>query len=503
MTVKDKKLLDDKGISHQLNNILSFILESSNDICTIVNSKLQIEWINEISHERILGYTDMDLIGEKVTKFIHPEDLDYLAIELRDLRKANDGMVTLRIKTKNEVFKWMEFGFHLFKSKSGDFKFFLIGRDISERKNFERKLKESEEMYRLFMEKSHDFFLILGNEFNIENINQPNFQEVLGYSNEELLGRKIFDIIRPEYHKIAREILIKGSKAENKEIIIWDKKGHNIHIDIKSSIYKNSKGKKKILIAAHDISKRKETERKLISSERKNREAFERSEFYKDLFSHDINNILQTILSTAEISLLKIENEIKIEELKGLLKDIIRQVERGSSLVSNVQILSKIESDAPLLKKMEIIQVLKDAITFIKTSYPQDINIQIESHEPKYFTYTNELLLEVFENILINSIKHNDNKKINILIRISQEIINSNQFIRIEFHDNGRGIKDSMKKKVFSRYFSEDKTVNGMGLGLSLVQKIIKTYKGKIWVENKVKDDYTKGSKFIIILPEI
>ena len=42
-----------------------------------------------------------------------------------------------------------------------------------------------------------------------------------------------------------------------------------------------------------------------------------------------------------------------------------------------------------------------------------------------------------------------------------------------------------------------------MGLGLSLVKKTIDRYNGKIWVENKVKDDYSKGSNFIILIPTV
>jgi signal transduction histidine kinase len=41
-----------------------------------------------------------------------------------------------------------------------------------------------------------------------------------------------------------------------------------------------------------------------------------------------------------------------------------------------------------------------------------------------------------------------------------------------------------------------------MGLGLSLVKKIIDSYKGQIWVEDKIKGDFTKGSNFIILIPE-
>ena len=59
------------------------------------------------------------------------------------------------------------------------------------------------------------------------------------------------------------------------------------------------------------------------------------------------------------------------------------------------------------------------------------------------------------------------------------------------------------KEVIFKSGNRELKGSKGMGLGLSLVDKILQIFNGKIWVEDKVKGDYTQGSNFIIILPEV
>jgi signal transduction histidine kinase len=69
--------------------------------------------------------------------------------------------------------------------------------------------------------------------------------------------------------------------------------------------------------------------------------------------------------------------------------------------------------------------------------------------------------------------------------------------------DNGVGIEDNRKDVIFHRAFQYGNNVRGMGLGLSLVNNIIKTYRGQIWVEDRVKGDYSKGSNFIILIPEV
>jgi signal transduction histidine kinase len=68
--------------------------------------------------------------------------------------------------------------------------------------------------------------------------------------------------------------------------------------------------------------------------------------------------------------------------------------------------------------------------------------------------------------------------------------------------DNGIGIKDKFKREIFQKRKFEQKSGTGMGLGLSLVKKIINNYKGKIAVRNRIAEDYQKGSNFILLIPE-
>ncbi len=64
-------------------------------------------------------------------------------------------------------------------------------------------------------------------------------------------------------------------------------------------------------------------------------------------------------------------------------------------------------------------------------------------------------------------------------------------------------MEDDRKKKIFKRGSFKTKNVLGMGLGLSLVKEIIKKYGGKIWVEDRIKGNYSKGSNFVILIPEV
>ena len=101
----------------------------------------------------------------------------------------------------------------------------------------------------------------------------------------------------------------------------------------------------------------------------------------------------------------------------------------------------------------------------------------------------------------MNAVEHNENPKIEIFIDIIMELIENKNYIKMEFKDNGIGISDYRKKSIFEKGIRKDQRSKGMGLGLSLVKKIIDSYNGKIWVENKVKGDSSKGSNFIVLIP--
>lgn len=241
----------------------------------------------------------------------------------------------------------------------------------------------------------------------------------------------------------------------------------------------------------------------LKESEKSYREAYIRAEFYKDLFSHDINNILQNILSGIQLSEYYIGDPKKVEKLKKYNKIIKNQIKRGAKLVSTIRKLSSLDEEASSIKKVEISDALEKSIFYIENAYhDRNIDIQVDSLSRKLYIRANELLEDLFENILVNAIKYNENPTVEILVKISKEKKESINYLKIEFIDNGIGIKDSRKSLIFKRGYNEETSVQGMGLGLSLVNKIIETYNGKIWVEDRVKGDCMKGSNFIILIPE-
>lgn len=246
-----------------------------------------------------------------------------------------------------------------------------------------------------------------------------------------------------------------------------------------------------------------ESEKLLKKSEERYREAYDQANLYKDIFAHDINNILQNIQSSLELSILYLKNPDKSDTVKELYGIIKEQVYRGSKLISNVRKLSTLHESKFELKPIRISRILNESIKFLKHSFQtRKINIHCNIKKREYFVYANELILDIFENLLLNAVRHNSNIDVKIEIKISKEKTEGKKLIRIEFIDNGDGIEDTRKKYIFQRGSKEKSSNGGMGLGLSLVKKTIDRYNGKIWVEDSIKGDYSKGSNFIVLIPE-
>ena len=77
------------------------------------------------------------------------------------------------------------------------------------------------------------------------------------------------------------------------------------------------------------------------------------------------------------------------------------------------------------------------------------------------------------------------------------------EYSRISIEDNGPGISDEVKEKLFARFSRGETKAKGKGLGLYLIKTLVEDFHGKVWVEDRVPGDHTKGAKFVVMLPAV
>ncbi|MFX1278553.1 MAG: sensor histidine kinase [Promethearchaeota archaeon] len=244
-------------------------------------------------------------------------------------------------------------------------------------------------------------------------------------------------------------------------------------------------------------------EDRMVKSEYKFRLAYNRAELYKDLFVHDINNILQNLEFSLEIISQQCEKHEIEEDIKELLSLAKKQVNRGAELGINVRKLSDLELGKVNSISIDLNGDLEKAIAFVKPRFPEkDVRIIIDSKEEGLKVIANDYLYDTFRIIINNAIRYNNSPEVEIRINIIPIHEEGNNYIRMEFIDNGTGLPDAMKQNIFHRNYDGPKNFKRFGLGLLLVKEVAQSFNGRVWAEDRVKGDFEKGCKIIMLIPE-
>ena len=227
-----------------------------------------------------------------------------------------------------------------------------------------------------------------------------------------------------------------------------------------------------------------------------------RSDMYLDLMGHDINNLNQVALGNLELAKQMLDSGNHIgDDHRSLIAKPIESLESSSKLIDNVQKLQKVKSGEFLLKTIDLCETLSHLKDRYSSVPGRNISIHFE-HAGKCLINANELVGDIFSNLIWNAIKHSDAAKpLAININISETIEDDTKYYHIAIEDNGPGIDDAVKARLFQR-FSRGKTkAKGSGLGLYLVKTLVDSFHGTIRVEDRVPGDHAQGTRFVVTLP--
>ena len=244
------------------------------------------------------------------------------------------------------------------------------------------------------------------------------------------------------------------------------------------------------------------------------------SELLFDLISHDIGNYHQAIDGSLDIitSLIKKNNNNdnnpnalsqNNERIFLFLTTAKKALNKSQSLVDNIRWLERLYTQKDLkLTLKNLPGAINNAYTTVdQTLYdnnPQGKRIRFSIKVVDGYCTSDinviaeDLLEEIFVNLFSNSVKYTESSEVKIDILIREYFIGEVKYWMITVSDYGKGIPDLMKKDLFERFYSKAK---GSGLGLSIVRTLVERYRGKVWVGDRVYEDYSKGTTFGMIFP--
>jgi PAS domain S-box-containing protein len=373
-----------------------------------------------------------------------------------------------------------------------------IARDITEQKRAERALRKSQYILAKSQEMAH-----VGNwAWNLQteetNWSDEGFR-IFGYLPQEVTPR--LDWLLSRVHPDDRGMVADFAPAASREGRQGSVDYHIVRPDgtvcyantLADKIIRNKEGRiRRVYSITQDITERKHTEKAL-------EEAKARAELYIDPMGHDINNMNQVAIVYLELSL---DDPGLGDETRRALGKSLESIRASSRPIHNVRKLQQVRTGEGGQSEADVDRVLRQVRDACARAPGSAGKISYVSASPDCRVRANELLYDVFANIVENAIKHVRQEPV-VNIQLEKIEADGKKYCQVPVEDNGPGIPDDMKKVVFGRMRRGDTKAKGSSPGLYLVRTLVGSYGGRVWAEDRVPGDCGKGCRFMVLLPAI
>ncbi|HVN95443.1 MAG TPA: response regulator [Syntrophorhabdaceae bacterium] len=208
--------------------------------------------------------------------------------------------------------------------------------------------------------------------------------------------------------------------------------------------------------------------------------------------AHDFNNMLTGILGYASLMKKFLQDNSKLNRYAEAIE---HSAQRASKLTQHLLNFSRRQKKST--GTVNLNALLEDVLFLLKESF-REITIEKALEETLPSVKGDEAELQnVFLNLLINAKDAMDGKGLLQVATMLKTHVDGKQFVTVEITDTGKGIDEDLKSKIFEPYFSTKENGFNLGMGLYLVDRVIKDHGGFIEIESKKE----KGTKFILYMP--
>lgn len=223
------------------------------------------------------------------------------------------------------------------------------------------------------------------------------------------------------------------------------------------------------------------------------------AEFYTDLLSHDIKNFNQAMMGYLDL----VRSHLSEPEQMLLVDKIAGQVLNVSRLSNDVRTMSRLTWGSVSLSRVDLGSVLLECVSSVRMYYlNRTIDVRHSIEPGRFYVKADELMRELFTNLLTNAVKYDANEPLVIEIAVERKSDGDHKWVIVAIADHGCGVPDELKESIFERFSQAKERRGSSGLGLHIVTMLAKRYRGRVWVENRVEGDHTQGSVFKARLPE-
>ncbi|MCP4020688.1 MAG: PAS domain S-box protein [Desulfobacteraceae bacterium] len=498
------------------------LVENTPDLLYRTNMDGVIIYISP-SLRNLTGYSVEEVIGMDMAQEIYlvPEERKVFLKQLMETGVVQN--FEAQLKRKDGTIWWASTNAHFYTDENGKTSGVEgVTRDITNQKQVETALRESEEKFRLaFMTSPDSVSINRLSDGKYIDVNNGYFQ-IIGYSREEVLNKTSTEMdIWLNKKKRASFVaeLKKNGSINNLEGRFKRKDGSIRYGLISASLIKIDQ-EAVVLTIIRDVTEQKRTQEVLIQSEK----MLSMGGLAAGM-AHEINNPLAGMIQNAQvianrmssdllanqkiarklgISMQTIEQYMVEREIFPLLSSLRTAGKRAADIVTDI--LSFSRKDDVFSAEVNIEELLNKTIEIARNDYDlkkkydfRKVHIIREYEKTDVKAECNgsniqQVILNILRNAAEALFEEKENKEPEILIRMAAP----KGHVRIEIIDNGPGMDEKIQKYVFDPFFTTKPVGVGTGLGLSVSYFIItEIHNGRIFVESSPGN----GSKFIVELP--
>jgi len=456
------------GALQQSESRLREITEGMLDIVVKFDPQGTILFVSP-SVKEVLGLEVGSVVGHQVYDFIHPDDIENVKRSLETAGKREPTQLAVKFRLgAHGSYKWVEAVGRPLYGSSGQL-IATVGniRDVTERQLAENRLWDTGGKLRAIIQTSPLAILSLDPDGSISTWN-PAAERIFGWTALESI--QPFSFLPPDDEEETRELkerIIRGERMTDVEVIHKEADGRERTISLSTAPILDHAGRVGgIIVVASDTSERKRMEDRLIQLN-------EVLRLVNRILRHDTLNELMVVNGSLEMYHQTNQERFLVIASKA--------ISRSVEMIKRMKEMESLAISGGPMREYDLHQVVENVLKGYVVEYSVVGDASL---------FADDALGSAIDNIVRNAMVHG--KADRIEVRIWQE----GAYIFLSIADNGNGIPDSIKKRIFEEGFSFGNNA-GSGLGLYLVSKAVERYGGKV----KVEDNIPRGSSFVLTFP--